>query len=85
MSAPVSDWIVLMTLPLGPITSPTLSIGMISVVIFGAVAATSVRGAAIAAFITSRISRRATLACLQGRRQHVGRDAVDLRVELQAR
>ena len=36
MSAPVSDWIVLMTLPLGPMTSPTLSIGMWIVVIFGA-------------------------------------------------
>ena len=39
MSAPVSDWIVLMTLPLGPMTSPTLSIGMMIVAIFGAVAA----------------------------------------------
>ena len=63
MSAPVSLWIVLITLPLGPMTSPTLSRGIVIVVIFGAVAATSVRGAEIAAFITSRICSRATLAC----------------------
>ena len=52
-----------MTLPLGPMTSPILSIGISKVTIFGAVAATSARGSAIAAFMTSRICRRASLAC----------------------
>ena len=40
--------IVLMTLPLGPITSPILSIGISKLTIFGAVSRTSSRGAAIA-------------------------------------
>ena len=44
MSAPVSCWIVLMTLPLGPITSPILSIGISKLTIFGAVWRTSSRG-----------------------------------------
>ncbi len=63
ISAPVSCWIVLMTLPLGPITSPTLSSGMWKVTIFGALSATLARGAGSAAVITSRILRRASLAC----------------------
>ena len=44
MSAPVSCWIVLMTLPLGPITSPILSIGISKLTIFGAVGRTSDAG-----------------------------------------
>ena len=36
-SAPVSSVIVLMTLPLGPMTSPILSIGISKLTIFGAV------------------------------------------------
>ena len=40
MSAPVSCWSVLMTLPFGPMTSPILSIGISSVTIFGATSAT---------------------------------------------
>ena len=38
MSAPVSAWMALMTLPLGPMTSPILSIGISKLTIFGAVA-----------------------------------------------
>ena len=52
-----------MTLPFGPMTSPTLSSGIVKVVIFGALSATVARGAAIVAFITPRILRRASLAC----------------------
>ncbi len=37
MSAPVSSWIALITLPFGPMTSPTFRIGSPIVVIFGAV------------------------------------------------
>ena len=62
MSAPVSCWMVLMTLPLGPMTSPILSIGMVIEMIFGAVAATSARGSAMQAFMLARISVRASLA-----------------------
>ena len=61
-SAPVSDVIVLMTLPFGPITSPILSIGISKLMIFGAVSRTSARGSAIAASITSRIFMRASRA-----------------------
>ena len=63
ISAPVSCWIVLMTLPFGPITSPTLSNGMVKVTIFGALSATVARGAEIASFITPRIFKRASFAC----------------------
>ncbi len=51
-----------MTLPLGPITSPMRSIGIWKLMIFGADSATSERGAAMAAVITSRILSRASLA-----------------------
>ncbi|CAB5071624.1 unannotated protein [freshwater metagenome] len=63
MSAPVSCWMVLMTLPLGPITSPTLSKGIVKDTIFGAVSATVERGALSAAFMLSRIVIRASRAC----------------------
>ena len=45
MSAPVSCWIVLMTLPLGPMTSPMRSSGIWNETIFGAVSPTSGREA----------------------------------------
>src|SRR5437764_1214633 len=63
MSAPVSCCRALMTLPLGPMTSPILSIGISKLVILGAVPCTSGRGSAMAPFMTSRILRRASLAC----------------------
>ena len=63
MSAPVSCWMVLMTLPLGPMTSPILSIGMVMVTIFGAESATVSRGVDKAAFMFSKICKRASRAC----------------------
>src|SRR5918998_1432351 len=60
--APVSSWIWLMTLPLGPITSPILSTGTFIVMMRGAVGAIS-SGASIASLITSRIVMRASRAC----------------------
>ena len=62
MSAPVSCWSVLMTLPLGPITSPILSIGISMETIFGALLATWSRGSAMAPAMTPRMVRRASLA-----------------------
>ena len=44
-------------------TSPILSIGIVKLTILGAVSLTSARGSAMAAAITSRIARRASLAC----------------------
>ena len=52
-----------MTLPLGPMTSPILSIGMVIVTIFGAVSATVARGEDNAVFMFSRICKRASRAC----------------------
>ena len=63
MSAPVSAWMALMTLPFGPMTSPILSIGISKLTTFGAVSPTSARGSAMAFCMTSRIARRASLAC----------------------
>ena len=83
MSAPVSCWIVLMTLPLGPMTSPTLSIGMWIVVIFGAVGATSSRGRGDGGVHDLEDLQAGHLGLLERGRQDVGGDAVDLRVELQ--
>ncbi len=62
MSAPVSCWIMLMTLPLGPMTSPMRSIGIWNEAIFGAVSPTSGLASLIVAFMTSRICRRASRA-----------------------
>ena len=62
MSAPVSCWMVLITLPLGPMTSPILSSGIVKLTIFGAVSRTSGRGSAMASCITSRIAMRASRA-----------------------
>ena len=85
MSAPVSCWMVLMTLPFGPMTSPILSIGMVIEMIFGAVAATSARGSAMQAFMLARICRAGFLGLIERGDQHVGGDALDLGVELQRR
>jgi hypothetical protein len=62
MSAPVSCWMVLITLPLGPMTSPILSSGIVKFTIFGAVSFTSGRGSAMASRITPRIVMRASRA-----------------------
>ncbi len=59
-SAPVSVVMALMTLPLGPITSPILSIGISKLTIFGAVSPTSSRGAEMVSCMTSRICVRAS-------------------------
>ena len=56
-----------MTLPLGPMTSPILSMGIWKVTILGAVSRTSGRGSAMAAFMTSRMDRRASRACWRAR------------------
>ena len=83
-SAPVSWVIVLMTLPLGPITSPILSIGISKLMIFGAVSLDVVAGRRrSSASITSRIFMRASRAWSSACAQHVGGEAVDLGVELQ--
>ena len=55
ISAPVSSWRALMTLPLGPMTSPILSVGISKLRILGAVSPTSERGPSMAPRITSRI------------------------------
>ena len=59
--APVSSWIWLIILPLGPMTSPILSTGILTVMIRGACSDIS-SGASIASAITSRIESRASLA-----------------------
>ena len=82
-SAPVSWVIVLMTLPLGPITSPILSIGISKLTIFGAVLlhVVAVRGDRGVHHVEDL---HAGVAGLEQRlREHVGREAVDLGVELQ--
>ena len=60
MSAPVSCCMALMTLPLGPMTSPILSIGISKLTILGAVSATSSRGAPMAPAMTSSTFMRAS-------------------------
>ena len=65
MSAPVSACRVLMTLPLGPMTSPIRSTGIWNDTIFGAFSDTSGRGPLMAPAMTSRISRRASRAWLR--------------------
>ena len=72
-----------MTLPLGPITSPILSIGISKLMIFGAVSRTSARGSAIAAVHHVEDLEPGVLGLAQRLREHVGGHAVDLRVELQ--
>ena len=53
----------LITLPLGPMTSPILSRGISNLTILGAVGRTSSRGASMAPAITSKILSRASRAC----------------------
>ena len=64
-------------------TSPILSIGMVKVMIFGAVAATSVRGAAMAGVHDVEDLEAGFLGLVERGGQDVGGDAVDLGVELQ--
>ena len=59
--APVSSWIWLIILPLGPMTSPILSTGMLTEMMRGAVGAISA-GASISSPMTSRIAWRASRA-----------------------
>ena len=61
MSAPVSSWIWLIILPFGPMTSPILSTGTLTVMTRGAVAAIS-SGASMTSVMTSRMCRRASRA-----------------------
>ena len=63
--APVSAWIVLIILPLGPITSPIFSTGISKLEIFGAFSPTSGRGPSIAPAFTSRMANRASRAWLR--------------------
>ena len=63
ISVPVSAWSWLMTLPFGPITSPTLSEGISKVRILGAFSRTSSLGAARAVSITCNTFKRASFAC----------------------
>ena len=84
MSAPVSCWMVLMTLPLGPMTSPILSIGISKLMIFGAVARDLGAGLGDGGVHDVEDLRGGLpwpAASAGG--EHVGGDAVDLRVELQ--
>ena len=72
-----------MTLPLGPITSPILSIGISKLMIFGAVGRDVVAGLGDRAVHDVEDLEAGVLGLLQRLREHVGREAVDLRVELQ--
>src|ERR1700683_1594900 len=58
ISAPVSSWMELIILPLGPMTSPILSTGTLIVMIRGACGLIS-PGASIASRMTSRMVSRA--------------------------
>ena len=62
ISAPVSSWIELIILPFGPMTSPILSTGTLTVMIRGAYWLIS-PGASMASRITSRMVSRAPRAC----------------------
>ena len=72
-----------MTLPLGPMTSPTLSIGMWIVVIFGAVGGDLVARRGDGRVHHLEDLQAGHLGLVERGGQHVGGDAVDLRVELQ--
>ncbi len=62
ISAPVSSWIWLIILPFGPMTSPILSTGILTVMIRGAFGVIS-SGPSMASSITSRMVSRASWAC----------------------
>ena len=84
ISAPVSCCRALIILPLGPITSPILSIGISRLMIFGAVSRTSARASANGSRRMTVEDVQAGLAGLaQGVAQHLRGQAVDLGVELQ--
>ena len=72
-----------MTLPLGPMTSPILSIGISKLMIFGAVSPTSGRGSAMAPRHDLEDLQAGVAGLLQRLGEHVGGQAVDLRVELE--
>src|SRR6476660_3872158 len=61
MSAPVSSWIWLIILPFGPMTSPILSTGTLTLMTRGAKGLIS-SGVSMASFMTSRMCRRASWA-----------------------
>ena len=73
-----------MTLPLGPMTSPILSIGISKLTIFGrGVGRPRSRGSAMALVHDLEDLEAGVLGLLQRLGQHVGGEAVDLGVELQ--
>ena len=72
-----------MTLPLGPMTSPTLSIGMWIVVIFGARRGDLVAGRGDGRVHHVEDLQASDLGLIEGCGQDVGGDAVDLGVQLQ--
>jgi hypothetical protein len=72
-----------MTLPLGPMTSPILSIGISMETIFGALLATSVAGLGDGTGHDVEDGEAGLLGLVQRLGQHVGRQAVDLGVELE--
>ena len=82
ISAPVSSWIWLIILPLGPMTAPIWSTGILIVMIRGACGDIS-SGASMASFITSRIVQAGVLGLGERTGEHRGGDAVELGVELE--
>ncbi len=66
-----------MTLPLGPMTSPILSMGISSDTILGATSATSLRGSAMVSVMTFKIVSRASFAwCSALERTSAGRPSI---------
>ena len=84
ISAPVSAWISLIFLPLGPMTSPILSTGIWVVMMCGA-AETARCAAPEASLDHVEDLHPGPLRLLERLREHVGRDAGELRVELERR
>ncbi len=72
-----------MTLPLGPMTSPILSIGISMLTIFGAVSRHRRAGLADRRVHDRQDGDPGVAGLAQGGAQHVGGQAVDLGVELQ--
>ena len=72
-----------MTLPLGPMTSPILSIGISKDTIFGALSATSVTRLGDRGGHDLEDGQAGLLGLVQRLGQHVGRETVDLGVELE--
>ena len=83
MSAPVSGWMALMTLPFGPMTSPILSIGISKLMIFGAVAPDLVAGLGDGRVHDLEDLEAGLLGLVERRGQDLGGEAVDLGVELE--